>query len=140
MKALLFIALLTFSLNIFASDTIVSLDGLRELSKKQGEVIDLVEALTVANNGSVQYGKCYLGVLVANEVIKVYINDKSVNPLITAITGTEWIKITSGESMRKIISVTFGKYIWKKVNNGTIVKPDYQMLRVVTSSSSCQSD
>ena len=121
------------------SDKILSVEGLRELSKIDGEVEELIDALKVANNGSFIYGICNTVALKYNDKAEVYVDDKSVDPLVIGFTDKHWIKITSDESMKKIKSAVIGEYIWKKINNGTLLKPDFRTVRVTTTISNCKS-
>jgi hypothetical protein len=138
MKTFLILTLMILSLNTFASDAILSVDGLTKLSKS--DVDNLQDALIVANNGDSHYGRCHLDWLTYNKSVEVYVDNNSVNPLIIAFSSTEWMKITSDESMTKIVSITDGDYVLKKINNGTILKPDFQMIKVITSNFDCLKD
>jgi hypothetical protein len=135
MKKILILTLITLSLNTFASDVILSVDGLTKLSKS--DVSNLQDALIVANDGSENYGKCELDWLTYNGTVEAYVDTNSVDPLIVAFSDTQWMKITSDESMTKIVSITSGDYAWKKINNGTILKPNFQMIKVITTNLNC---
>ena len=135
MKLFLILASTIMSLNLFASSTILSVDGLKELSKS--DVTNLHDALIIANNGNYRYGICNINWLTTNPDVRVYVDDNNVDPLIVALSDTEWLKFTSDQSMTQIVSATVGTYAWTRVNSGTLIKPDFQIVKTITTNLNC---
>lgn len=138
MKTILLSLALIFSLNSFATDAVeeqLSLEGLVELSK--ADIVNLRDALVIANNGNATYGICQFDALVKNDKAQVYVDFNHVNPLIIAVTDSEWLKINSDATQTQIVSGSVGEWVWKRINIGTLIKPVFTKIRVITKNRNC---
>jgi hypothetical protein len=135
MKILLSILALLLSFNAFSAEEELKIDGLIELSKE--EVVNVRDALVIANNGNRKIGICELDALVRNSDMRIFYDTKNVKPLIIAFTKAEWLKIYSDETMTQIVSAKVGTWATKKINIGTLIKPIFKDIKVITTEQNC---
>ena len=107
----------------------------RKVSTEQ-EIKSLSKALTVANDGDPIYGICRVKLYwpVGFSEVRVYVSESSVDPLIVYISENQWMKISVDAGQKSITKVTFGRYEWKGVNDGTITNPIYNKGPKITES------
>ena len=138
MKTTIAMALLIFSINLYANETIIPVNDLRKLTID--EATETRKALIVSNQGNTSYGKCSFYYMNKPEV-EVYVDENNTQPLIIIVfTKTrEWLKINSDETMKEIISVQVGKFSESIRNTGTIINPIFKKILIVANSNDCKS-
>ncbi len=132
----IFLTLFAFlSFSVFGQMTI-STDNMQEMPNTQRR--DLSAALIMANGNLPRYGICNLDWIGSDAFnIKVYINDKAARPEILILSEIEWMRLRVDESMKRIVSGEGGRYVWQRINRGTILKPDFQNTMVITARANC---